>query len=66
MRSDKLPHFTQFDPPPLNYLPEKVAKSAEIEAQMAEFLAQGGQIQQLDATANRVPVYIVNDVVRAG
>jgi hypothetical protein len=65
MRSEKLPHFTKFDPPPKNYTPAKMMASAEIEALMAEFLARGGQIQRLDATANRVPVFIVNDVVRS-
>lgn len=65
MRSDKLPHFTQYDPPPKNYTPAKMMASAEIERQVAEFRARGGQIQRVDHTANRVPVFIVNDVVRS-
>lgn len=42
--SDKLMHFTSIDPPKMG---TKARESAEIAQHIAEFQAQGGQIQHL-------------------
>lgn len=44
MQSDKLRHFTSDDPPPVR---TRDAVRAEIEAQVQEYLARGGQIAQV-------------------
>jgi hypothetical protein len=62
--SDKLRHFPERDPIPLNVRPEKQQAQAEIDAAVAEYLAKGGKIHQIDHTANRNPQFIIGNVIR--
>jgi hypothetical protein len=64
MRSDKPRHFPQTDPVPRNYQPEKVQAREEIDRAMAEFLSNGGQIQEVGSEANRNPQFIIGNVIR--
>lgn len=64
MRSDKLPHFVEYDPPAKNYTPAKVKAREELEAQVAAFKARGGQIQEVGSDANRNPHFIIGNVIR--
>ena len=62
--SDKLRHFPERDPVPMNVRPEKLQEQAEIDAAVAEFLARGGKIQVVGSEANRNPEFILGNVMR--
>lgn len=62
--SDKLRHFPERDPVPLNVCPEKLQEQAEIDAAVAEFIARGGEIQVVGSEANRNPEFILGNVMR--
>lgn len=62
--SDKLRHFPERDPVPMNVRPEKQQARTEIELAMADYLANGGKIDVVDHTANRNPRFIIGSVLR--
>lgn len=62
--SDKLRHFPERDPIPLNVRPEKQQAQAEIDAAVKEYLAKGGKIELIDHTANRNPQFIIGNVIK--
>jgi len=62
--SDKLRHFPERDPIPLSIHPEKVQARSDIEAAIAEYLSRGGEIEQVDSSANRNPQFIIGNVIR--
>ena len=62
--SDKLRHFPERDPVPMNVRPEKLQEQAEIDAAVAEFLARGGEIQVVGSEANRNPEFILGTAMR--
>jgi hypothetical protein len=64
MRSDKLRHFPETDPPSPSYRPEKQREREQIQAAIAQFLGEGGCIDAVDHTANRNPKFIVGGVIR--
>lgn len=64
MRSETLRHFPETDPIPLSIHPEKVQARADIESAIAEYLARGGQIEQVGSEANRNPEFILGNVIR--
>ena len=55
MRSEKLRHFPETDPPSPSYRPEKQREREEIQSAIEKFLQEGGQIHEIDHTANRNP-----------
>ena len=62
--SDKLRHFPERDPIPASIPPCKIQAQAELEAHKAEFHARGGEIEQVDSSANRNPQFIIGNVIR--
>ena len=62
--SDKLRHFPERDPVPVNIRPEKQQAQAEIDAAVAEYLARGGKIDVVGSEANRNPQFIIGNVMR--
>lgn len=64
MRSDKLRHFPETDPPSPTYRPEKQRERDEIQSAIEKFLEEGGSIQEVDHTANRNPEIIIGNVIR--
>jgi hypothetical protein len=62
--SDKLQHFPERDPVPMNVRPEKLREQAEIDAAVAEFRARGGEIKVVGSEANRNPEFIIGCVIR--
>ena len=56
--SDKLRHFPHLDPAPRHYSDEKNQARQEINSQVAEFLARGGEIDRVGSEANRNPKFI--------
>ena len=62
--SDKLRHFPERDPVPVNIRPEKIQAQAEIDAAVAEYLARGGQIHTVGSEANQNPQFIIGNVIR--
>ena len=63
--SMSLRHFPQFDPAPRNIAPEKLNAQAEIDAATAEYLALGGEIQEVGSEANRNPQFMIGCIVKA-
>jgi hypothetical protein len=64
MRSEKLRHFPETDPPSATYRPEKQREREEIQELIKKFLSNGGQIHEIDHTANRNPQFIIGNVIR--
>ena len=62
--SDKLRHFPETDPVPMNVYPEKQKAQREINEAVAEFLARGGKIEVVGSEANRNPEFIIGNVLR--
>jgi hypothetical protein len=62
--SDKLRHFPETDPVPLNVYPEKLKAQEEIEKLKAEFFARGGKIEVVGSESNRNPEFIIGNVLR--
>lgn len=62
--SYSLRHFPERDPIPLSIHPEKVQARADIESAIAEYLARGGQIEQVDSSANRNPIFVGGGTIR--
>ena len=62
--SDKLRHFPDYDPVPMNVYPEKLKAQEEINRLKAEYLARGGRIEVVGSEANRNPEFIIGNVMR--
>ena len=46
------------------YRPEKESERESIQSAIEKFLAEGGQIDRVDHTANRNPQFIIGNVIR--
>jgi hypothetical protein len=66
MKSESLRHFPHLDPVPRHYSDEKNQARQEINSQTDEYLARGGQIQEVGSEANRNPQFMIGNVIRRG
>lgn len=64
MRSEQLRHFPSTDPIPSRIPEGKIREAAQISDQVAEYLANGGQIQAVGSEANRNPEFIIGNTIR--